>query len=111
MSLEGLPDHNDRIRGSGFLRTSHGVLFTVLKELDVSSSVMLTLTKDNMDQVLPLAERLRDLTDHFTFNRLSPVGEGASLAMPSRDAYPGFLRAYVDASGQESDPRLQRQPA
>jgi hypothetical protein len=52
--------------------------------------VMLTLTRDNLDQVLPLAELLRDRADFFTFNRLSTVGEGASLQMPEKEAFEAF---------------------
>ncbi|MDA3894834.1 MAG: hypothetical protein PF482_01660 [Desulfobacteraceae bacterium] len=35
-----------------------------------------------MDQILPLGNLLRGRTDHFTFNRLSTVGEGKQLLMP-----------------------------
>ena len=66
----------------------------LLRELGVFSMVMLTLTRDNMAQVLPLAEILRDRADLFTFNRLSLVGEGANLAAVDPGEYPGFLRAY-----------------
>jgi selenobiotic family peptide radical SAM maturase len=59
--------------------------------------VMLTLTKDNVDQVLPRAEILRDPTDSFTFNRLSRVGEGARLQLPSPETYAAFLEAYLKA--------------
>ena len=70
----------------------------MLRDLDVSSMVMLTLTKDNINQVLPLAEMLRGLTDNFNFNRLSMVGEGANLHLPTRDEYVPFLEAYMAAS-------------
>jgi selenobiotic family peptide radical SAM maturase len=59
---------------------------------------MLTLTKDNMDQVVPLAEMLTGQVDAFNFNRLSPVGEGADLQLPDRKDYTAFLEAYVDAA-------------
>jgi selenobiotic family peptide radical SAM maturase len=60
--------------------------------------VMLTLTRDNMAQVLPLADLLRSRTDLFTFNRLSRVGEGANLQLPSKEEYIAFLKAYTDAA-------------
>jgi selenobiotic family peptide radical SAM maturase len=97
VSLEGLPEHNDMIRGPGHFKRVIEFL-GVLRELEVSSMVMLTLTKDNIDQVLPLAEMLRHVTDDFTFNRLSMVGEGANLALPARDEYVAFLEAYAEAS-------------
>ncbi len=103
VSLEGLQEHNDTIRGAGHFERIIDFL-DLLRDLDVSSMVMLTLTRDNMDQVLPLAEVLRGLTDHFTFNRLSMVGEGANLKLPRRDNYVSFLKAYVDAA--EKNPAM-----
>ncbi len=101
VSIEGLPEHNDRIRGKGhFDRTIE--FLKMLRDLNVSSMVMLTLTKDNIDQVLPLAEMLRDLTDDFHFNRLTLVGEGANLSPPSKQELIKFLKAYIKAA--ESNP-------
>jgi selenobiotic family peptide radical SAM maturase len=60
--------------------------------------VMLTLTRANMDQVVPLAEFLRGKCDLFTFNRLSAVGEGASLAMADVGEYRLFLDEFLDAA-------------
>lgn len=97
VSLEGLPEHNDHIRGPGHFERVM-VFLDTLRELGVYSMVMLTLTNDNMDQVIPLAKILRDRVDSFTFNRLSPVGEGARLKLPSPDSYADFLEKYVDAS-------------
>jgi len=96
VSLEGLPDYNDTIRGPGHFERVMGFL-KVLRDLRVYSMVMLTLTKDNVDQVLPLAEILREKTDSFTFNRLSRVGEGARLHLPSPETYAAFLEAYLKA--------------
>jgi selenobiotic family peptide radical SAM maturase len=97
VSLEGLAEHNDIIRGRGHFESAIHFL-KVLRELDIFSMVMLTVTKENMKQVLPLAEMLRDLADSFNFNRLSMVGEGAHLQLPSRDAYAAFLESYIEAA-------------
>lgn len=97
VSLEGLKEHNDMIRGKDHFDNVMDFL-KVLKASDVYSMVMLTLTKDNMDQVLPLAEILRDKADLFTFNRLSMVGEGASLLSAPTEGYADFLRAYTEAA-------------
>jgi selenobiotic family peptide radical SAM maturase len=97
VSLEGLREHNDWIRGPGHFDRTLGFL-DVLRDLGVYSMVMLTLTRDNMSQVLPLAETLRGRTDLFTFNRLSSVGEGANLQLPSKREYVAFLKAYTDAA-------------
>jgi len=97
VSLEGLEKHNDAIRGRGYFRRVMEFL-PVLRDLGVYSMVMLTLTRDNVDQVIPLAEYLRDRVDSFTFNRLSPVGEGAALQLPDRDDFVRFLEGYLDAA-------------
>ncbi len=97
VSLEGLQKHNDMIRGEGhFERTVE--FLQVLRDLNVYSMVMLTLTKDNMSQIIPLADMLRELTDSFTFNRLSMVGSGRDLFLPSHDNYASFLDTYVEAA-------------
>jgi selenobiotic family peptide radical SAM maturase len=70
----------------------------VLRVLGVSSMVMLTLTSENIDQVLQLAEVLRGKTDTFHFNRLSLFGEGANLKMPDARHYRSFLKSYLDAA-------------
>jgi selenobiotic family peptide radical SAM maturase len=97
VSLEGLQEHNDYIRGPGHFKRVISFL-EILKNLNIYSMVMLTLTKDNINQVLPLAEKLRNHTDHFTFNRLSQVGEGANLVLPPRDEYRAFLKDYSEAA-------------
>jgi selenobiotic family peptide radical SAM maturase len=99
VSLEGLPEHNDSIRGSGHFGRVMDFLES-LRDLGIYAMVMLTLTNDNINQVLPLAEILRDRVDSFTFNRLSPVGEGANLHLPSAAAYAAFLESYLDAEKQ-----------
>ena len=103
VSLEGLPEHNDWVRGAGhFERTTR--FLRDLKELGVSSMVMLTLTEQNIDQVLPLAALLRGLVDDFHFNRLAMVGEGANLRLPTRERYARFLAEYLEAAAR--DPAL-----
>lgn len=97
ISLEGLGAHNDDIRGRGHFNRSLAFL-QELRGLGIFSMVMLTLTRENLDQVLPLAELLKDRADHFTFNRLSTVGEGARLQMPEKNAFESFLRAYEAAA-------------
>ncbi|MBI5585756.1 MAG: selenobiotic family peptide radical SAM maturase [Deltaproteobacteria bacterium] len=97
VSLEGLARHNDAIRGAGHFDRILEFL-PLLKELGIYSMVMLTLTRDNLEEVIPLAELLRDKTDAFFFNRLAQVGEGANLRGPSREEYAAFLEAYLEAA-------------
>lgn len=96
VSLEGLEQHNDDIRGSGnYQRTVE--FLRMLTELGVPNLVMLTLTKANLDQVIPLAEQLEGITGALTFNRLALFGEGARLALPTPEEYREFTRRYLEA--------------
>jgi len=104
ISLEGLEEYNDYIRGMGHFKKSLDFL-DILREQGVYSMVMLTLNRDNMNQVLPLAEILREKTDSFTFNRLAMVGEGAALTLPDPEDYRRFLQKFVRAA--ESNPVLR----
>ncbi|MCX5864405.1 MAG: thio(seleno)oxazole modification radical SAM maturase SbtM [Deltaproteobacteria bacterium] len=97
VSLEGLPEHNDFIRGTGYFARVMEFL-DLLRELDIYSMVMLTLTRGNMEQVLPLAELLRDRVDLFVFNRLAMVGEGSLLESVPIAEYRGFLERYLVAA-------------
>jgi selenobiotic family peptide radical SAM maturase len=97
VSLEGLQEHNDNIRGTGHFDRIMNFL-DILRDLDVYSMVMLTLSRDNMDQVIPLAGLLREKTGVFHFNRLALFGEGANLVLPDRKGYRKFLEDYVSAS-------------
>jgi len=96
VSLEGLQPHNDLIRGKGNFESVLEFL-DLLKRKNVFSMVMLTLTRGNMDQMLELAEQLRDRVDLFTYNRLSMVGEGANLESPPRGEYHHFVQRYLQA--------------
>lgn len=97
VSLEGLAQHNDHIRGKGhFARTTK--FLALLDKLGIESQVMLTLTAANMDQVIPLGELLRGKTGELNFNRLSLVGQGAALALPDPQDYAKFLEDYLDAA-------------
>jgi selenobiotic family peptide radical SAM maturase len=99
VSLEGLQTHNDWSRGPGHFDRVLRFL-DVLRDLGVYSMVMLTLTRGNMAQVLPLADLLRSRTDLFAFNRLSRVGEGVSLQLPSKEEYIAFLKSYTNAADE-----------
>ncbi|MHC1697913.1 MAG: thio(seleno)oxazole modification radical SAM maturase SbtM [Geobacteraceae bacterium] len=96
VSLEGLEKHNDRIRGAGhFQRTLE--FLDIMADLKVPSEVMLTLTRENLDQILPLGELLRNRTGSLTFNRLALFGKGADLALPEKADYAAFLSDYLAA--------------
>lgn len=96
VSLEGLEQHNDEIRGPGNYRRTVAFL-KLLTELGIPNLVMLTLTKANLDQVIPLGKELTGITGGLAFNRLALFGEGAKLAVPSHEEYQTFLNNYVAA--------------
>lgn len=97
ISIEGLRKQNDAVRGEGHFARSLAFL-RLLRKYDIPSLVMLTLTSSNIDDVLPLAELLRNETDTFYVTRLAMVGEGANLRLPDKKTYRGFLDAYVKAA-------------
>jgi selenobiotic family peptide radical SAM maturase len=101
ISLEGLEAHNDTIRGQGHFQRSL-VFLDQLRERGIYTMVMLTLSRDNIHQALPLATLLKNRADFFTFNRLSTVGEGAQLRMATPEAFQLFLRKYEAESLQNS---------
>ena len=96
ISLEGLRAHNDEIRGSGVFDRAMAFL-PRLRDRGIQSVVMVTLTRANMGQILPLADVLRDRVDRLTFNRLSQAGAGADLELPDPDSYREFLVDYAEA--------------
>jgi selenobiotic family peptide radical SAM maturase len=93
ISLEGLEPYNDYIRGKGHFKRSLKFL-EELKRFNIYTMVMLTLTRDNIGQVVPLAKLLNGKADSFNFNRLSTVGEGAQLLLPMHDEFEALLREY-----------------
>jgi selenobiotic family peptide radical SAM maturase len=97
LSLEGLEEHNDLIRGAGHFQKVIDFL-GILRDLNIFSMVMLTLTDKNIHQVIPLAELLRAHADRFHFNRLSMVGEGSNLRLPDKHTYITFLESYLVAA-------------
>jgi selenobiotic family peptide radical SAM maturase len=103
VSLEGLSPHNDWIRGEGHFARTIAFLETA-QRLDLITHVMVTLTRDNLEQIIPLGNQLRYLTCLFTFNRLSQVGEGAALDLPERAELVTFLQRYLQA--RRENPKL-----
>jgi selenobiotic family peptide radical SAM maturase len=96
VSLEGLREHNDAVRGTGhFDRAMH--FLAEARRRGLRTHVMLTLTGANLDQVVPLGQHLRGLTARFTFNRLAHVGEAADLEPLDPRRFREFLGSYLAA--------------
>ncbi len=106
ISLEGLEEQNDAVRGQGHFRRSVEFL-RLLKDMGISTMVMLTLTRDNIDDVIPLGLELEGLVDSYNFNRLAQVGEGASLMLPEPERFERFLREYLEVSRDHPHMRLK----
>lgn len=103
VSLEGLEEHNDCIRGEGAYDRALAFL-PLLRELGIRAIVMNTLTSDNLEQVVPLGEVLRGRADRMAFNRLSQVGNGQDLPLPDKETYGRFMIDYMVA--QRGNPIL-----
>ena len=101
VSLEGLQPNNDAIRGLGHFERVIAFLKHA-EDLGLKTHVMLTLTKANLRDVIPLGGYLRDLTYRLTFNRLSRTGEAASMEVPARQDYLDFLKEYIQAAKRNS---------
>jgi selenobiotic family peptide radical SAM maturase len=99
VSLEGLPPHDDRVRGAGHFASVLPFLDT-LRAAGVRASVMTTLTADNLEQVIPLARMLDGKVSSMTWNRLCQTGNGADLQLPERERYGEFLVEYLAARRQ-----------
>lgn len=100
VSLEGLQEHNDLIRGPGSYARALEFL-DLLRDLGIRSVVMATLTDQNVDQIVPLGRLLQDRCDRFNFNRLSQTGEGATLGLPDRNRFGSFLAEYARAGDDD----------
>lgn len=96
VSLEGMREHNDAVRGTGHFDQTMEFL-AAARQCGLPTHVMLTLTRANLDEVLPLGESLRGLTARFTFNRLSQVGSAVGLELPEKGAFVRLLHEYLVA--------------
>ena len=104
VSLEGLEPNTSRIRGPEHWGRVEEFL-PLLAKLGIESGIMLTLTRDNLDDAIPLAGWLRDRADSYAFNRLAQVGQGAALAVPTGERYRSFLAEWEAAA--ETNPVMR----
>lgn len=97
VSLEGLEATNDAVRGAGHFQRTLAFL-EAAKARHVTTHVMLTLTRDNANEVLPLARRLEGLVRKVSFNRLAREGNGSALAHPPPEQLEALLEAWSAAA-------------
>ena len=106
VSLEGLREGNDDIRGRGHFDRVVSFL-AELRSAGVYSMVMMTLSAANAKDLLPLSEFLKGRVDLFTFNRLAQVGEGTDLAgVPVAD-FPDLIDSYLDHANENGTAALK----
>jgi selenobiotic family peptide radical SAM maturase len=96
VSLEGMREHNDSVRGNGHFDLVMAFL-AAARRFSLTTHVMLTLTRANANQVLSLGDLLRGLTARYTFNRLSQVGNATDLELPDKRDFVRLLRQYLAA--------------
>jgi AdoMet-dependent heme synthase len=79
LSLEGLQETNDKIRGiNSYKRTLDAI--DDLKRHELVVSIMMTVGRHNMDEVIPLAEVLsKHNVDVFIIDRFIPEGQSSEL--------------------------------
>lgn len=79
LSLEGLRNTNDKIRGPG----SYDLIIEKIKQLNKSgltTCVMMTIGRHNKDEVIPLAEKLGEIdVEAFVLDRFIPEGQSNDL--------------------------------
>lgn len=79
LSLEGLRETNDKIRG---INSYNSTIETIdkLKKHGLVVSIMMTVGKHNQDEVIPLAEELaKHNIDVFIIDRFIPEGQSSEL--------------------------------
>lgn len=79
VSIDGMEKTHDKIRGRGsFKQTLKGI--RILREMGLSSMVMFTVTRENMDELIPVLDLVaRERVSGFDFSRLVPIGSGAQF--------------------------------
>jgi AdoMet-dependent heme synthase len=79
LSLEGLRETNDRIRGrNSYTTTLHAI--DNLKRHGLVVSIMMTVGRHNKEEVIPLAEEMaKHNVDVFSIDRFIPEGQSGSL--------------------------------
>lgn len=79
VSLEGLEENNDKIRGESNFKKALEAIKILVRE-GINTIVSLTITKENLDDIIPLANLLSKIgVKIFWVRRLVPWGKGIQL--------------------------------
>lgn len=105
VSMEGMEESNDKIRGKGSFKKVINAL-KMLVDAGIQAEVSLTLTKENVKEVPALVELLDSLgVNRLGTRRLIPYGRGSALSAGLLE--PEELRGYY-CSVMEINKRLRR---
>jgi radical SAM/SPASM domain protein of ACGX system len=78
MSIDGLEKTHDYFRKSGSFKKTI-TKFKLLKDNNIKSVCMFTLSNKNKDDIIPIIEYINNKVDVFDFARLVPIGNGKEL--------------------------------
>ena len=117
LSLDGLPETHDSIRGRGsFERTIEG--YKKLNESDIQASIMYTVSKNNADDLFPLIDYLLEHVRKFNFAYDFVVCEGNAkennLALDREKALilmRKYLEYVINVNGHYDDAFLILKPS
>jgi radical SAM protein with 4Fe4S-binding SPASM domain len=81
VSLDGLEQTHDTIRGKGDFHQTLEFINAVTGTFDIRTQVMFTLTTQNQHEFIPLVRLLEEQTllNQIAFTRLCPMGKGAGI--------------------------------
>jgi len=76
LSLDGMKETHDRLRMKGSFDSTVSAV-NLLKDNDISVGIMMTLSRDNINDLFPLMEYVGKIgADAFAFARITAVGAG-----------------------------------
>jgi MoaA/NifB/PqqE/SkfB family radical SAM enzyme len=88
VSIDGLPDTHDRIRGQrGAHDKAWEQLVRVVRDGRVQASVYFTVTRENVRELVAVWERVRELGARFDFWPVNDAPEQALVSEPDRAAW------------------------
>lgn len=73
ISLDGLKETNDEIRGKGVYENT----FKILEKIKHKKGFLFTIAKNNHEDLMPLYEKVKHKIDAFSVERFIPMGRGS----------------------------------
>ena len=99
ISLEGTKTENDLLRGNGsFDKAVRGII--IAKEMGLSVTVGVTISKENVERVHDLFEELDGSVNKFHVRELTQIGAGSLLNSPTSADRKTFYKKVYDWEGE-----------